>query len=291
VLPEHLAEAHKHAVYVTLGSWPVLEAWLVRKDRARAHLKIDSGMARQGFLADEAPKILQLLQKNGATLTGISTHFANVEDVTDYSYADKQLAQFGKACQIFESAGMSLVRHAASSASAMLLVRSRFDMVRVGIAYYGFWPSQATRISFLQTNRELMDLKPVMSWRTQITGVKSVGPGSYVGYGCTYRAVREMRVAVLPVGYYEGYPRNASNHGAYVLVHGQRCPLIGRICMNMMMIDVSHVTEANVGDIVTLIGNDQADSVKAEDLASWSDTIHYEIVARLHPEIPRRLVS
>jgi alanine racemase len=186
---------------------------------------------------------------------------------------------------------MNPLRHAASSASSLLMRDSHFDLVRLGISLYGVWPSPMTKVSYLQLNSKVADLKPVLSWKTEITTLKKVHAGQYIGYGCTYRANHEMDIAVLPVGYNEGYPRIAGESPAYVLIKGQRCPIVGRICMNMMMVDVTHVSKKLIiGDEVVLIGPSGDETVSAADIATWSKTIHYELFSKLHPAIPRHVV-
>lgn len=276
---------------MTLGNQVVVDAWLKATAKCRIHVKIDTGLSRQGFLVDEAVAVAKALEPHKDKVVGIGTHFANVEDVTDHAYADEQLAAFNNARKIFDKAGFSLLSHAAASAPALILEASRFDLVRIGISLYGVWPSSLTRVSYLQLNDKVLDLKPVARWVTEVTTVKSVKAGQYIGYGCTFRSIRDMRIAVLPVGYYEGYPRIAGENASFVLIRGKRCPLVGRICMNMMMVDVTHLDQVEVGDSVTLIGDDGKDHVSAGDVAGWSKTIHYELLSRIHPEIPRRLTD
>ena len=275
---------------IVLGNATVLAAWMQASDRARLHIKFDTGMSRQGFAPGEAGQLVQFLRTYQDKLVGICTHFANVEDVTDHGYATQQLNLFNQAAQEFQTAGYKLIRHAASSASTLIMAQSHFDLARVGISLYGPWPSALTRVSYLQQNKEVLDLRPVLSWRTEVTTVKPVAAGQFIGYGCTFRAIRGMRIAVLPVGYYEGYPRIASESSSYVLIRGARCPIVGRICMNMMMVDVSHLDGLQVGEQVTLIGADSGDGVSAGDVAGWAKSIHYELLTRLHGDIPRQLV-
>jgi alanine racemase len=285
-----LVTAGSQDLDVVIGNQSVLEAWIQLGSPCRLHLKFDTGMSRQGFAPSEAGQVASSVAPYQKLVAGLCTHFANVEDVTDHGYASQQLALFHQASQVFHDAGMAPMLHAASSASALIMAPSRFDLVRVGISLYGAWPSSLTRVSYLQQQDEVLNLQPVLSWRTEVTTVKSVAAGKFIGYGCTYRAIRDMRIAVLPVGYYEGYPRIAGESASFVLIHGQRCPIVGRICMNMMMVDISHLSDVQVGEQVTLIGRDGNDTVSAHDLAGWARTIHYELLSRLHPEIPRRLV-
>jgi alanine racemase len=287
-LPEVFGTARAAKAELTIGNFEVLRAWLKEAPGIDIHIKIDSGLSRQGFFPDQLPEVLDLLDQRRDSVKGISMHFANVEDVTEHAYAEEQLRRFANAVEIANDRGFKLLRHASSSASTLLLTHSRFDLCRVGISMYGFWPSQATRLSWLRTHKQLAELQPVLQWRTKVATVKGVRSGDFVGYGCTFRAVRDMQVAVLPVGYFEGYPRLTSDHPSYVLIRGKRCPLVGRICMNMMVVDISHLDDVEVGDTVTLIGSDGDEFLAAEEVAGWAQTIHYELVSRLNPEIPRR---
>ncbi len=275
---------------VFLTEAEILEEWsqLPSSQRPRAHIKIDTGMSRQGFLLEECPEVLATILPNPEGLVGICSHFANVEDVLEQSYALQQLRAFESVVENFQKAGLNLMAHIAASSSALIMEASRFAMVRIGISAYGLWPSRTTQLSFLQHVGSMIELRPVLSWRTEVAIVKQVRAGQFIGYGCTYKALRDMRIAVLPVGYNEGYPRLASNRG-YVLLKGQRCPIVGRVCMNMMMIDISHLDDIRTGAHVTLIGNDGDEKLEASQVAEWCDTIHYEIVTRLNPEIPRIL--
>lgn len=286
-----LGEATKLGAEIVVGNDSVLAGWLAIEPKPRIHIKFDTGMSRQGFLPECAGELVSKLVPHAGLVVGVCTHFANVEDVTDQAYADRQLQLFQNAAQVLRQGGLSLIEHAASSASSLILAPSRLHLSRIGISLYGVWPSPVTRVSFLQLQSNILELRPALSWLTEVTTVKDVRSGDYIGYGCTYRAIRDMRVAVLPVGYYEGYPRIAGEHPAYVLLHGKRAPLVGRICMNMMMVDVTHINAVNIGDTVTLIGRDQDEYLSAHEVAHWAQTIHYELLTRLNPEIPRRLVG
>ena len=222
---------------------------------------------------------------------GLGTHFANIEDTTDHGYAEGQYATFTEVVERLQSAGIEVpIRHAACSAAAILFTRTHLDMARIGISLYGIWPSKETYVSCLNRGRTALDLRPVMSWKTRVAQVKSVPEGSYVGYGCTYRATRDSRIAVLPVGYHEGFDRALSGV-AHVLVRGRRAPICGRICMNMCMVDVSDIPGAALEDEVVLLGAQGEERITAEQLAGWCGTIAYEIVSRVHPALPRVVVD
>jgi alanine racemase len=279
-----------------LGHMDLLDAWLAMETPPHCHLKIDTGMSRQGFLLGELAGVIQKIKNSGkgfSLIEGVLTHFANVEDVFEHDYADLQLSEFNTAVSELKAAGFEGAVHAASSASSLLLPSSRFDIIRVGISLYGFWPSKATRLSFAQgvSKQEPEELlEEVLTWKTRVAQIKAVKKGRFVGYGCTYRAARDMKVAVLPVGYYEGYPRLASSKQSYVLVDGHRCLVVGRICMNMMMVDVSDVPGVTVGIEAVLIGSSGEEKLSAAKVAEWADTIHYELLTRINSELQRVVV-
>ncbi len=259
----------------------------------RFHLKIDSGMSRLGLRGPEIQKVSGYLQDH-PTLpwSGVMTHFANVEDVTDQSYALFQLERFGEALAMTKSAanGRKLLAHAASSAAAMILPEARLDMIRIGISLYGLWSSSATRLSLHGIVDTLPELKPVLRWVTRIVHLQHVEAGVSVGYGCTYRTQAPTVIAVLPVGYNEGYFRGYSNQ-AHVVIGGRRARVLGRVCMNMTMVDVSHIPGVRVGDDAVLIGRDGTESTSAEELAELLSTINYEVVTAIHPSIDRIIVD
>ena len=254
---------------------------------ASVHIKVETGTQRLGLQPSDALELVSKLRTfENLKLSGFSTHFANIEDTTNHQFAMKQLS-------IFNSFRNSLTQgeryrfHSACSAAALLFPETHMDMVRLGISLYGYYSSGETRLSSMQQGLQPEDkLRPVLSWKTRPVQIKAVAEGDFVGYGLTYRAHRHMKIAVLPVGYSDGYDRGLSNSG-YVLICGQRAPICGRICMNMMMADVTHISNISCRDIVTLIGHDGDEQITAETLASKSGTIHYEVLARINPSIPR----
>lgn len=259
--------------------------------RLRVHAKIDTGVARLGLPPKDAPDAIRsYLRTPQLQLEGIFTHLAAAEEL-DSPYTEQQLALFDRVLDVvqYELADLQPgpLRHVAASAAAMLWPQTRLDLVRSGIALYGLWPSPETR-AFM--NGHNLDLTPALAWKTELVAVREVAAGSSVGYGRTYTAAKPMRIGVLPIGYAEGIPRLASNKGA-VLVDGMRCPIVGRVCMDMTMVDVSAVRNPRPGIPVTLIGRDGVLALTADDWASWAQTINYEIVARLPEAIPRTFVG
>ena len=257
-----------------------------------AHLHLDTGLSREGFTAaalarGEAGFLGETTDVR--RVTGVLSHCANTEDVTEQDFALRQLEQFDQGFAALVSAGLAPAtaqRHFAASAAALVLPASRFDVLRAGISLYGLWPSTETRLSARLVLGSVPALEPVLSWRAPSQAVKWIPAGSYVGYGCTYRCSSETRIAVLPVGYWDGYPRIASGK-AHVLVNGRRCALLGRVMMNHLIADVTHAVSSEAPLVATLIGRDGEESITAESLAGWAQTIHYEVMTRLGAHLRR----
>ncbi len=266
-----------------------LEAAASRVGRPlHVHLKLETGTHRQGLPEDDVFELARAVAAQPTLeLAGLSTHFADIEDTTDHAFASGQIELFERAAARLETAGLRpRLLHAACSAAAILFPRTHLDVARAGIGLYGLWPSRETLVSARERDLADFSLRPVMTWKTLVAQVKDVPAGGYVSYGRTFRTTRPSRIAVLPLGYHEGYPRALSGR-AHVLVHGRRAPVVGRVCMNMTMVDVTDIPGVQAGDQVVLIGSSGDESIRAEDLADWAGTIHYEIVSRVHPSLPR----
>ena len=174
------------------------------------------------------------------------------------------------------------------SSSAAVIVRddAYFDMIRLGISLYGLWPSrQAKRMT--EKRYKNFKLKPALTWKTKVIKIKEVTKGASVGYGCTYKAENKMKIAVLPVGYWDGYDRHLSNKGE-VIIENKKCPVIGRVCMNLVMIDVTKVKNVKVGSVVVLLGKQGKAEITAEEIAKKIGTINYEVVTRINSVLPRK---
>ena len=252
------------------------------------HLKFDTGMHRQGIMPYEVPLLLGLLAKYPALhVAGVATHLARADEADQPGWTRRQLDQFHDTVALLAKAGVRApVRHAANSAAALLWPESRLDMVRFGIALYGFWPGPAVR----RASAVELVFRPVMTWKTRVAAVKEVGCGCHVGYGGSYVTTRDSRIAVLPLGYYDGYGRSLSNRGQ-VLIHGRRAPVCGRVSMNLMSVDVTDLPAVEPGDEVVLLGQQGSSAIAAEEMAAWLGTIHYEVTTRINPLIPRVVVG
>ncbi len=253
------------------------------------HLKIETGNHRQGIELKDLPDFIQLLKKTpNAELKGISTHFANLEDRVNQEYAMRQLKQFKKAIHMLEADGMAPhYHHCANTAATILLPEAYFNFVRVGIGIYGLWPSEKT-LKAAQRAGINIELKPVMTWKTVVAQIKDIKKGSLIGYGCTYKMPKNGRIAVLPIGYYDGYVRLLSNRGI-VLIRGQKAPVIGRVCMNMIMVDVTDIPNVKLEDEVVLIGRQGKEQITSEEMGELSQTINYEVTTRINERIARRI--
>jgi alanine racemase len=252
------------------------------------HLKLETGTYRQGITENELPDFAAIYKKyRRLVLLGASTHFANIEDTTSHEYAQFQLSNFNRMISKLTRLGLKpKYRHTASSAAHLLFAKTRFELVRPGLAMYGHWPSKETYLSYRLQGGKNNILTPVLSWRTRVTQIKDVPKDSFVGYGCSYRTTARTKLAILPVGYYDGYDRALSNQ-AYVLIRGKRAPVRGRICMNLMMVDITDIPGVRLEEPVTLIGADKGEKLTAEQLGQWAGTINYEILARLSSAIQR----
>ncbi|MBN2199632.1 MAG: alanine racemase [Candidatus Aminicenantes bacterium] len=261
------------------------------KRKARVHIKVETGTHRQGLRPEHVPRLAAaILGRRELVLEGLSSHFANIEDTTDPSYPRRQLEVFTGTVAALERKGIRVpIKHMSCTASTILFPDTYHTMVRVGIGLYGCWPSKETYLSCRLQKRRPVELRPVLSWRCRVAQVKRVPRGAFIGYGGTYRTTRPTRLAVLPVGYSDGYSRGLSN-ASYVLLRGRRAPVRGRVAMNFVVADVTDIPGVRLEDAATLLGRDGEDACPAEHLASLTGTIAYEILSRINPLLPRILV-
>jgi alanine racemase len=265
----------------------VAEAASGKHTRAPVHVKVNTGVARLGLDPRDAPDAIEdFLRIPQLEIAGIFSHLAAAEEL-DSPFTSAQLERFEHVTRAAEPAlqahGAKPIRHIAASAAAMLWPQTRLDMVRIGIALYGLWPSPQTKVAMNGAN---FSLEPALSIGSRLVNVRTVEAGTPIGYGSTYHAPKRTVIGVLPLGYVDGIPRLLSNRGSFI-VNGERCPIVGRVCMNMTMIDLGPHSRAKPGDPVTLLGSEGSASVSADDWAEWAETINYEIVTRLPAELPR----
>jgi alanine racemase len=291
---KHLAEVVKQGYHLTVFNFETLQRLSAITKRsgkkAHIHLKLETGTHRHGIMEKDILTFGDYLNEHPElSVAGASMHFANIEDTTDHTYAMKQLERFEHLVGRLEADGIHpKLRHTACTAATILFTKTYFDMVRLGIGAYGCWPSRETFVS-AKERKARMTLRPALTWKTVIGQIKEVPTGSAIGYGGTYKTTRPTRIAILPMGYYEGYNRGLSN-GAYVIIRGKRAPVRGRVCMNVMMVDVTDIPEARLEDEVVLLGSQGEETIPAEQMASWAGTINYEVLSRINPELPRIVV-
>ena len=249
---------------------------------ARLHIKVDTGMGRFGLLPDEVLDFVKQIQHMPALeIEGIFTHFgvADSIDEDDRAYTRGQIAKFEAAIDQLRAAGITIpIRHAANSAATMYYPQAHYDMVRPGICLYGLRPNRDLDPAF--------DIRPALTLKSRVARVKTLPPGMGIGYGRTFVTEKSLPVALIPVGYGDGYHRLLSNRGA-VLINGVRAPIVGRVSMDQIVVDVSEAGMVQVDDEVVLLGEQGGARITADDIAQWAETINYEVTTSLLPRLPR----
>jgi alanine racemase len=243
------------------------------------HLKVETGMGRLGLTPEELSSLIRARSfPPSLQLEGLMTHLADTDGPSGEG-TERQLTQFDRAIQTVADGGFRVpLIHAANSGGAVRFPRARYSLVRPGIMLYGYHT--------LPPSVPTPDLRPVLSLRTSIAQLRTLPAGRTVSYNGTFTTKRSTRIAVLPVGYADGLNRRLSNRGM-VLVQGRRAPIVGLVCMDMVMVDVTDIAEAQVGDEVVLIGRQGQDQITADDIAEWAGTISYEVLCSIGPRIPR----
>jgi alanine racemase len=263
------------------ASW-LNQAALRSGQKVKVHLKLDTGMNRIGFrsLDEINTAAIELRGMKGLSIEGAFTHFATADE-EDSEFTLRQVALFEDMVKILgENQIHPYILHASNSAGILSFSEAYFNLVRGGISIYGYYPSTNLRI------HAKTQLLPILQWETRIVHIKTIEAGSSISYGRSYFASDNMRVATLPVGYADGYNRLLSNRG-YVLIRGKRAPIIGRICMDQCMVDITAIPDAEVGDTVVLLGEQGQESICADEMADICETISYEILTSISERVPR----
>lgn len=249
------------------------------------HAKIDTGLSRLGFQVTEAAadEIARISQMPHIIIEGMFTHFAK-SDAKDKTMANRQMEAFANMKRMLEERNVEIpMIHCSNSAAIIDMPEANMSVVRAGISLYGMWPSD-------EVKKENIDLAPVMSLKSCIVFLKELEKGRTISYGATYETTRNQRIATIPVGYGDGYPRSLSNKG-YVLIHGKKAPICGRICMDQFMVDVTDIPKAQEGDVVTLVGRDYDAEITMEEIGDLSGRFNYEFACDLGKRIPRVYVK
>jgi len=253
---------------------------------AIVHIKLETGLNRQGVLAEDLLEFLDYIkQYKKINIEGVSTHFANLENTTDQIYTKQQIDEFLKLIKIIEDYGVEIqIKHCGNSAATLCFSPSYLQLVRIGISSYGMWPSKE-----IEKNIKSVNLIPALTWKTKIAQIKEIQKNSYIGYSCTYKTHKKTKIAIIPVGYYDGYDRKIK--GGNVLIKGKKAPILGRIAMNMIIADISKIKNISLEDEVVLLGKQGNKQITAEEMAGWASTINYEITTRINEEIERIIVE
>lgn len=289
VFPDQYMEMLKHSIRMNVYTEEMAEAisHMAEQENMTAymHIKLDTGMTRLGFdVSKEAVEsITRIAGLNNVCMEGIFTHFAKADE-TDKTFTQKQIRDFIWMTERLKENHVTFqYEHCANSAAIIDVPEANFDLVRSGISTYGLYPSE-------DVCKEKVILKPALSLKSHVAFVKEIDAKTPISYGGTYLSEDRMKIATIPVGYADGYPRNLSNVG-YVLIRGKKAPIVGRVCMDQFMVDVTEIDGVSFGDAVTLIGKDGNETITVEELSELSGRFNYEFVCDLGKRIPRVFVK
>lgn len=287
-LPSRISEAAAKNISLSISNFESLAYVLKNAGNfstpLNIHLKVDTGMHRQGFLSSEQKALISKLkgQKSKLKIGGLFTHFAAAKNPAFPADTNRQIAEFEKWRSAFRKAGFNPIAHAAATSGTLLFPNAHFDMVRIGIGLYGLWPDESVE-AYLQ---DRIKLAPILAWKTVVSEIKKLPKGARIGYEFTEILRRDSVVATCPIGYWHGLSRALSSVGN-VLVRGVRAKILGRVSMDMISIDLTDVRGARVGDEAVIIGKSGRNAIMAGEIAALSGTSHYEIITRINPLIKR----
>lgn len=283
--PEQAAEVVKNnltqTVYTLADAQALSWAAIQQRKTARVHIKIDTGMSRLGFVpgSEGVQQIVELSKLPNLNVEGIYSHFADADN-DDKTYSEQQFLLFQNLLFQLEQHGVKIpIRHCANSAAIIDLPQTHLDMVRAGISMYGYYPSDLV-------NKSRVQLKPGFSLKAQVAHVKTVPSGTSISYGCTFTTTQASQIATIPLGYADGFPRALANRGE-MLIHGHKAPVVGRVCMDQCMVDVTGIEGVQSGDEAVIIGAQGDQVLTVEDFAKQLDTINYEVICMIRQRVPR----
>lgn len=288
IFPDQREEMIKHDIRMTLYTEEmareVSDLAVKMGKQAYIHIKLDTGMSRLGFMIEEeTAEIIERISKMpNLAMEGMYTHFAKADEI-DKSFTEKQIKNYVWMKETLAQRGVTFqYYHCSNSAGIIDVPEANMDLVRAGISTYGLYPSE-------EVHKENVPLKPAMELISHVAHVKWVEAGTPVSYGGTYITDRKTKIATIPVGYGDGYPRSLSNKG-YVLIHGKKAPILGRVCMDQFMVDATEIDDVKYADKVTLVGNDGDEKLPVEALSGFSGRFNYEFVCDLGKRIPREFI-
>lgn len=283
IFEDEIDLAIKHDIIATVSTLDILQK--VKKP-LRCHLCIDTGLGRDGFVFTQLEEVLNIAKKSKLKIEGIYAHFSAADDKNKDAYTKNQIEKLLTWKRAFQKNNFKiLTHHAASAGSLMGYTNSEFDLVRVGKALYGNWPSEDVK----KACEKKVKLMPVLTWKTKITELRQLKKGENISYNCTYKLSKNSKVATLPIGYFDGISRLSSSK-SFVLIGGKKCPQIGRVTMNLIVIDVSALKNVKIGDEVIIIGAQGRAKISATEMGAFAQTSCYEAVTRIASTIMRRVV-
>lgn len=260
---------------------------------ARVHIELETGMHRTGFCENQLPYVIEKLKMNDGNIVieGVCSHLAGAESMDNFKRINKQINTFKRLVKQIKSEGLNpRYRHISCSAGILNFPESSFDLVRIGISNYGFWPNNETKMLHLKQAKMLKDpLEQVLSWKSKVMSINNVKEDEYVSYGKSFLTNRDSKIATVPVGYGYGFSRNLSNLG-HVLINGKRVSIIGSVNMNMMVVDVTDLPEVQVNDEVVLIGEQGENDISVSSFSDMNNSMNYELLTRLPSRIPRYII-
>lgn len=285
VFEEYFRELIENEIRLTVCEYEMaqrLSEEAVRQGKkVHIHIALDTGMSRIGF-ADEpesAAVIKKIAELPNMDVEGLFTHFARADE-TDKAPASDQLERYLRFTELLQDAGVDIpMKHCSNSAGIIRMPEANLNAVRAGITIYGMYPSD-------EVEKDVVRLLPAMELKSHVSYVKDLKAGTAISYGGTFASEKDLRVATIPAGYADGYPRSLSNKG-WVLIHGQKAPILGRVCMDQFMVDVTHIPDVRRGDEVTLIGRDGEESISMEELGDLSGRFSYEFACDINKRVPR----
>jgi len=284
-LPEMIEKIVDNDLEITVSNFEYFSVIkkLKLSEPIKIHIKVDTGMHRNGFQEKDIKKVIKLIKGNKKIeVVGLFTHFANAKNPAFPKETKMQVELFNIWRQAFKKAGINPICHACATSGTILFPEAHFDMVRIGIGLYGVWPSQETA-AFA---KDKFKLTPVLSWKTIIGEINNIKAGEKIGYDFTEKIMIDSKVAVLPIGYWHGYPRALSGIGQ-VLINGKQAKVLGRICMDIIMVDITEIKGAKVGDEVTIIGSSGKEKVSIGDISSLIGGSDYEVMTTINPLIKK----
>jgi alanine racemase len=261
---------------------------------ARIHIELETGMNRTGFKKEDLDEVIELMQRGQQVLhlQGLCTHYAGAETAINDERVKAQQQVFRIFARKLAKGGIQpAINHTACSAAALRFPDTKMDMARIGILQYGFFPTQEVYEEYKQKNGNPVNpVRRLLKWKSKVMDIKEIQAGVPVGYGQSYSAEKPMTIATIPVGYADGFNRNMSNRGV-VLIHGTRCGVVGRVNMNMILVDISHLQGVQLGHEAVLIGNQGDEEITVASFEEITKQVNYEMLTRLPAHIPRVVVE